>query len=113
MGDHRMEHRRPRINTTSPIVSKFVIVETQRQPTGIGVTQSLDVSITTTRVEIVVAPNMDVVKKTTNSICNKIRLWIGWNLDKKESKSKFGTTNNNYWSYWNTSYGVYQSDNDY
>ncbi len=39
------------------------IVETQKQHVGIGVTQSLDASITTTRVEMFVAPNIDVVKR--------------------------------------------------
>jgi hypothetical protein len=38
MGNHRMEHRRTRINTTSPIVSEVVVVETRRQSTGVIVT---------------------------------------------------------------------------
>jgi hypothetical protein len=42
---------------------KVAIIETQRQHDGIVVTQSLDVGITTTRVEMVVAPIMDVVKR--------------------------------------------------
>jgi len=44
-------------------MSKAVVVETRRQPIGIIVTQSLDVGITTTRVETVVVPTMDVAKK--------------------------------------------------
>jgi hypothetical protein len=39
------------------------IVETQKQHVGIEVTQSFSAIITTTRVEVVVAPNMDVVRK--------------------------------------------------
>ncbi len=42
---------------------KVVVVETQRQPIGIIVTQSFDVGITTTRVEMVVVPTIDVAKK--------------------------------------------------
>jgi hypothetical protein len=38
------------------------MIETWNQPTRVVVTQSLDASITTTRVEMVVAPTMDVVK---------------------------------------------------
>ncbi len=63
MSNHKMEHRQPRINTTSPIVSKVVVVETQKQPTRVRLTQSFNASITTTRVETVVVPNMDVVKR--------------------------------------------------
>jgi len=44
-------------------VLEAAIVETQKQHVGIGVTQSLDASITTTRVEMFVAPNIDVVKR--------------------------------------------------
>jgi len=46
MGNHRMEHHQPQVNTTSLIMSKMTIVETQKQPTGVGITQSLDASIT-------------------------------------------------------------------
>jgi hypothetical protein len=43
MGNHRMEHRHHlQVNIASPIVSKAAFVETQRQPTGVIVTQSLD-----------------------------------------------------------------------
>jgi len=42
MGNHRMEHHRPQVNTTSPIMSKAIAVETRRQPAGVVVTQSLD-----------------------------------------------------------------------
>ncbi len=63
MGNHIMEHHHFRINTTSPIVLEVTIVETWRQHVGVIVTQSLDVDITTTRVETVVAPTMDVIRK--------------------------------------------------
>jgi hypothetical protein len=38
MGNHIMEHRRPQINTTSPIVSKVVVIETQIQPAKVVIT---------------------------------------------------------------------------
>jgi hypothetical protein len=41
----------------------MTIVETHRQPTRIKVTQSLNVVITTIGMEMVIMPNMDVVKK--------------------------------------------------
>jgi hypothetical protein len=44
-------------------VSKATIVETWRQLFRIRVIQSLDVGVTTTRVETIVVPTMDVVKK--------------------------------------------------
>ncbi len=43
-------------------MSKVAIVETRKQHVGIGVTQSLDANITTIGVEIVVTPNIDVVR---------------------------------------------------
>jgi hypothetical protein len=57
MGNHKMEHRRHlQVNITSPIVLETRVVETWRQPIGVIITQSLYASITTTRVETVVAP---------------------------------------------------------
>jgi hypothetical protein len=44
-------------------VSEATVVETQRQPTKVVITQSLDAGITTTRVETVVTPTTDVVKR--------------------------------------------------
>jgi len=44
-------------------VSKAIVVETWKQHVGIRVTQSLNVGIITTRVETIVAPNIDVVKR--------------------------------------------------
>jgi hypothetical protein len=44
-------------------VLEVVIVETHKQLVGVGVTQSLDVGITTIGVEMVVMFNMDVVKR--------------------------------------------------
>jgi hypothetical protein len=40
-----------------------VVIETWKQHVGVGVTQSLDACITTTIVEIVVAPKINVVRK--------------------------------------------------
>ncbi len=42
---------------------EVAVVQTQRQHVGGGVTQSFNASITTTRVEMVIAPNIDVVKR--------------------------------------------------
>jgi hypothetical protein len=44
-------------------VSKAAIIETQKQHAKVGVTQSFNVGITTTRVETVVTLNIDVVRK--------------------------------------------------
>jgi hypothetical protein len=63
MGNHKLEHCQFRVNTTPPIVSKAIVVETQKQHARVGVTQSFDVRITTTRVETIVAPSIDVIKK--------------------------------------------------
>jgi hypothetical protein len=63
MGNHIMEDHRPQVNTTSPIMLKATVAETQRQHAKVGVIQSFDAIITTTRVEMVVALNMDVVKR--------------------------------------------------
>jgi hypothetical protein len=55
------------------------------------------VSITTIGVEMVVVPNIDVIKKGVliGSI-TKLGSGIRWSLDRKEFESKFGTTNNHY-----------------
>jgi hypothetical protein len=58
MGNPKMEHCQPQINTTSPIMLEATNVETRRQPIGIVVTQSFDVGITTTRIETIVAHTM-------------------------------------------------------
>jgi hypothetical protein len=58
-----MGHHPTQINTSSPRMSKAAIVETQKQPTKIKVTQSFNVVITTIGVEMVIMPNMNVVKK--------------------------------------------------
>jgi hypothetical protein len=44
-------------------VSEVVVVEIRRQLVGIKVIQSFNVVITTTRVETIVAPNMNVVRR--------------------------------------------------
>ncbi len=41
---------------------EVAIVETQRQHVGVGVTKSLNASITTTGVKMVITSNIDVVK---------------------------------------------------
>jgi hypothetical protein len=41
----------------------MIVVKTWRQLIGIEVTQSFDAIITTTKVEMIVAPNMNVVKR--------------------------------------------------
>jgi hypothetical protein len=51
------------VNTTPPIVLEVTTVKTQKQHAGVGVIQSLDASITTTRVETVVVPNINVVRR--------------------------------------------------
>ncbi len=63
MGNHRMGRHQTRVNTTSPRVSEVVVVEIRRQLVGIKVIQSFNVVITTTRVETIVAPNMNVVRR--------------------------------------------------
>jgi hypothetical protein len=37
MGNHKMEHHRPQVNTTSSIMLKLAIVETRKPPARIGV----------------------------------------------------------------------------
>jgi hypothetical protein len=44
-------------------VLESTVVETQIQHARVRVTQSFNVGITTTRVEMVVAPNIDVVRR--------------------------------------------------
>jgi hypothetical protein len=51
------------MNITSLIVLEAIIVKNQRQHLGVEVIQSLDVGIIITGVEMVVAPNMDFVKR--------------------------------------------------
>ncbi len=63
MGNHRLEHHWSCVIIAPSIVSKVVVVETHKQHAKIGVIQSLDASITTTWVEMVVAPNIDVVRR--------------------------------------------------
>jgi hypothetical protein len=43
--------------------------------------------------EMAVAPNTNVVR---GGVCNKLGLWIGRSLGRKEFESKFEITNNNY-----------------
>ncbi len=63
MGNHKLEQHQSRVNTTSPIVSEVAIVETRKQPAEVRVIQSLNAGITTTLMEMVVAPNIDVIRR--------------------------------------------------
>jgi hypothetical protein len=63
MGNRRLEYYQSRVNTIPPIVLEMAVVETWKQHAGIRVIQSLDASIPTTRMETVVAPNINVVKR--------------------------------------------------
>ncbi len=63
MGNHKLEQCQPRVNIISPIMLEAAIVETHRQHVGVGVAQSLNVGIRTTRVEMIVMPNINVVKR--------------------------------------------------
>jgi hypothetical protein len=62
MGNHIMGHHQTQVNSTSQRVSKVVVVEIRRQPIGMEVTKSHNLIIITTRVETIVAPNMNVVR---------------------------------------------------
>jgi hypothetical protein len=44
-------------------MSKATVVETRKQHTGVGIIQSLNVGITTIGVEMVVAPNINVIRR--------------------------------------------------
>ncbi len=57
---------------------EVAIVETQKQHAKVRVIQSLGVGITTTRVEMVVAPNIDVVRRGV-LIGSKAKLGSGSN----------------------------------
>ncbi len=63
MGNHKLEHCWSHINIAPPIVFEVTIIETWKQHIGIGVTQSFDANITTTRVEMVIALSIVVIKK--------------------------------------------------
>ncbi len=62
MGNHKMGHYQTQINLASLRVSEGSVIEIQRQFVGMEVNKSLNVVITTIGVEIVVAPNMNVIK---------------------------------------------------
>jgi len=55
-------------------MSKMIIIKTQKQPTKIIITRSLDANITTTRVETVIELNMDVVKM--GIIIKSTTIWV-------------------------------------
>jgi hypothetical protein len=57
MGNHIMGHCHIQVNSASPRMSKATIAEIWKQSARIKVTQSPNVVVTTTRVEMVFAPN--------------------------------------------------------
>jgi len=61
----------------------MIVVKTWRQLIGIEVTQSFDAIITTTKVEMIVAPNMNVVKRRI-----VIRLQQIWVVNKVNSQQE-------------------------
>ncbi len=63
MGNRKLEHYRSWVHTTPPIMLETIIIETWKQHFRIGVIQSFYACITSTRVETIVAPNIDVVKR--------------------------------------------------
>jgi hypothetical protein len=76
---------------------EMAIVETQRQPTGIVITQSFDVGKITTRVEIVVVPIMDVVKRgVLIGFIAKLDNGLHGVSIKKIIEWEYGISNNNY-----------------
>jgi hypothetical protein len=86
---------------------KATVVQIWKQPIGIKVTQSPNVVITTTRVEMVVTPCNNVVKGGI-LIGSAINLGCGkQNFDRKEFESEFRTTNSKYCNCWDTLDGVY------
>ncbi len=63
MGNHKLEQHWSQLNTTPLIVSKAIVTKTQKQHVRVGVIQSFNARIITTRVEMVVVPNRNVVKR--------------------------------------------------
>ncbi len=76
MDNCRLEHHQSCVNISPTIVSKPVIVETWKQHVGVRVIQSLDASITNTRVETLVAPKIYTIKRGV-LIGSIIKLGIG------------------------------------
>ncbi len=63
MGNRKLEHCRSFINIIPSKVSETTIVE-RKQNVGVGVIQSFDTCITTTRIlETIIAPNIDVARR--------------------------------------------------
>jgi hypothetical protein len=58
-----MEHHQSCVNITPPIMLETIIVETWKQHARVRITQPFGAGTTTTRVEIVVAPSINVVRK--------------------------------------------------
>ncbi len=108
MGNHILEHRQSCVNTTPLITSKATIVETQKQYVKVGVTQSLGANITTTWVETIVVPNINVVRRgVLIRFVAKLGSRSNGIFGNKEFELKFDTTSNYYWSCWHISNGVY------
>ncbi len=63
MGNCKLEHRWSYVNRAPPIVLEVIIVETWKQHVKVGVIQSLNVGVTTTWMEMVIVPNINVVKR--------------------------------------------------
>jgi glycopeptide antibiotics resistance protein len=61
MGNHTMGHCQTWVNLASPRMLKAIVVEIQRQTIRIEVIQSLNAIISTTWVETILAPNINVV----------------------------------------------------
>jgi hypothetical protein len=66
------------------------VVETQKQHVGIEVIQSFNAIITTTRMETIIAPNMNVVRRgvVIRSIVNVSRGFSGFSIRNLSSYSK-------------------------
>jgi hypothetical protein len=62
MGNHKMGRHHIQVNLASPRVLEITIVEIQRQPFRTKVIQSPNVIIITIEVEMVLAPNTNVVR---------------------------------------------------
>jgi len=89
-------------------MSKAVVAKINKQLVGIEVIQSPNVVITTTRVEMIVAPNTNVVE---SGILIRIATNLGCGLDGvsigKILNWNSGLPIRNYWSSWDTLDGVY------
>jgi hypothetical protein len=89
-------------------MSEATFTETRKQHARVGVTQSFNASITTTGVETVVAPNIDVIKKgILIRYVAKLGSGLGGVSTKKNLNQSLTLSSNYYWSCWHTLNGVY------